>query len=72
MQVNQYIEVNPQKMGGTPVFRETRIPIYVLFDYLDEGHTVQDFLDEYDIDPDLVHGFMQALRNTFVSEEVCA
>jgi uncharacterized protein (DUF433 family) len=55
-------------MGGTPVFRETRIPVYVLFDYLEEGYSVEEFLNQHDIDPDLVHGFMQALRSTFVSE----
>lgn len=67
--INDYIEVNPRKLGGTPVFRETRIPVYVLFDYLEEGHTVEDFLAEYDIDPVLVHGFMRAVRDTFVTEE---
>ena len=66
--VNEYIEVNPRKLGGTPVFRGTRIPVHVLFDYLEEGYTVQDFLDQYDLDPDLVHGFVRALRGTFVPE----
>ena len=67
--INDYIEVNPRKLGGTPVFRGTRIPVYVLFDYLKEGYTVEAFLDQYDIDPDLVYGFMRALRGTFVTEE---
>jgi len=67
--INDYIEVNPRKLGGTPVFRETRIPVYVLFDYLEEGYTVEEFLDEYDVDPELVHGFMRAVRGTFVTEE---
>lgn len=67
--INDYIEVNPRKLGGTPVFRKTRIPVYVLFDYLEEGYTVEDFLDEYDVDPELVHGFMRAVRGTFVAEE---
>lgn len=67
--INDYIEVNPRKLGGTPVFRETRIPVYVLFDYLEEGYTVEEFLDEYDVDPDLIHGFMRAVRGTFVTEE---
>jgi uncharacterized protein (DUF433 family) len=66
--VNDYIEVNPRKLGGTPVFRGTRIPVHVLFDYLEDGYTVQDFLDQYDIDPGLVHGFMKAVRETFVTE----
>ena len=67
--INDYIEVNPRKLGGTPVFRETRIPVYVLFDYLEEGYTVEAFLDEYDINPEVVHGFMRAIRGTFVPEE---
>lgn len=67
--INDYIEVNPRKLGGTPVFRETRIPVYVLFDYLEEGYTVEDFLDEYDIAPEVVRGFLRAIRGTFVTEE---
>ena len=63
--VNEFIEVTPQKLGGTPVFRGTRIPVRILFDYLEEGYTVDSFLDQYDIDPDLVHGFMSALRDSF-------
>jgi len=66
--VNDYIEVNPKKLGGTPVFRGTRIPVRILFDYLDEGGTVNTFLDQYDIDPDLVHGFLGALRDSFTSD----
>jgi len=67
--INDYIEVNPRKLDGTPVFRDTRIPVYVLFDYLEEGYSVEAFLDQYDIDADLVYGFMQALRGTFVTEK---
>jgi uncharacterized protein (DUF433 family) len=66
--LNDFIEVNPKKLGGTPVFRGTRIPVRILFDYLNEGHTVDAFLDQYDIDPDLVHGFLGALRDSFTSD----
>ncbi len=31
------IEVNPNKMSGTPVFRGTRVPIRNLFDCIEEG-----------------------------------
>jgi len=34
------IEVNPNKMSGTPVFRDTRVPIKNLFDCIEEGETV--------------------------------
>ncbi len=35
---------NPNILGGTPVFRGTRVPIQALFDYLEGGETLEDFL----------------------------
>ena len=31
-------------MGGTPVFRGTRVPIQTMFDYLEGGETLEEFL----------------------------
>ena len=31
-------------LGGTPVFRGTRVPIQAMFDYLEGGETLEDFL----------------------------
>lgn len=69
MSFTELIEVNPRKLGGMPVFRGTRIPVARLFDYLEAGSSVEDFIDEYEIDPELVHRFVRALRGTVVSEE---
>lgn len=52
--MSELIEVNPKKLGGKPVFRGTRIPISYLAQYLNEGRSVEDFIEVYDIDPDLV------------------
>ena len=35
---------NPDILGGTPVFRGTRVPVQTLFDYLEGGETLEDFL----------------------------
>ena len=51
---NDPIEVSLGKCGGDPVFRGTRIPISYLSQYLNHGYTVEDFIEQYDIDPDLV------------------
>lgn len=34
-------------LGGTPVFRGTRVPIQTLFDYLQGGETLEDFLQGF-------------------------
>jgi uncharacterized protein (DUF433 family) len=35
---------NPEIMGGTPVFRGTRVPVQTLLDYLESGQTIGDFV----------------------------
>lgn len=41
------IESDAEKLGGTPVFRGTRVPIKNLFDYLEAGDNVEVFLDDF-------------------------
>ena len=38
---------NPNILGGTPVFRGTRVPLQLLFDSLERGHTLEEFLGGY-------------------------
>ena len=47
MNQQSLIEVNPNKMSGTPVFRDTRVPIQNLFDCIEEGETIDQFLDQF-------------------------
>ncbi|CAN5863670.1 hypothetical protein BH20ACI4_BH20ACI4_18500 [soil metagenome] len=41
------IEINPEKVSGTPVFAGTRVPIKNLFDYLEGGESLEDFLEGF-------------------------
>jgi uncharacterized protein (DUF433 family) len=41
------IEVDPEKLGGTPVFYGTRVPIQNLFDCLEGGESIDEFLDQF-------------------------
>ena len=38
---------DPEIMHGTPVFRGTRVPVKTLFDYLEGGETLEDFLEGF-------------------------
>jgi len=38
---------NPKILGGTAVFRGTRVPLQLLFDSLEGGHTLEEFLEGY-------------------------
>lgn len=41
------ISISSEVQGGTPVFRGTRVPIAVLFDHLEAGSTLEEFLEAY-------------------------
>ena len=44
MNSSDLITVDPEILGGTPVFRGTRVPVQAMFDYLEGGETLEDFL----------------------------
>jgi uncharacterized protein (DUF433 family) len=41
------ITASPERLGGTPVFAGTRVPVQSLIDYLEAGHPLDQFLDEF-------------------------
>ena len=47
MNANELIECDPEKLGGTPVFFGTRVPIRNLFDCLESGESLEEFLDQF-------------------------
>lgn len=38
---------DPDVLGGTPVFRGTRVPFQTLLDYVEGGDTLDEFLDDF-------------------------
>ncbi len=38
---------DPEILGGTPVFRGTRVPLQALFDSLEGGETLEEFLQGF-------------------------
>ena len=44
---NLPITVDPETMGGTPVFKGTRVPVATLFEYLERNYTLYEFLDSF-------------------------
>jgi uncharacterized protein (DUF433 family) len=38
---------DPEILGGTPVFVGTRVPVRILFDYLEAGDSLEVFLGEF-------------------------
>ncbi|MDX6529591.1 MAG: hypothetical protein QOH41_1881 [Blastocatellia bacterium] len=47
MQQEEIIHSNPEVLGGTPVFTGTRVPVRSLFDHLEAGESIDDFLEGF-------------------------
>ncbi len=45
--MNKVIESKPEVMGGTCVFRGTRVPFQTLMDYLESGESLDIFLNDF-------------------------
>ncbi|MBU6209646.1 MAG: DUF433 domain-containing protein [Planctomycetes bacterium] len=41
------IERNPAILGGTPIFRGTRVPLQALLDHVAAGNSITTFLDDF-------------------------
>lgn len=41
------IQNNLEIMGGTPVFKGTRVPVQTFFDYIEGDETIEAFLDDF-------------------------
>ncbi len=41
------IHSDQEILGGTPVFTGTRVPLRNLIDYLEKGHSLDEFLDAF-------------------------
>ncbi len=47
MRDQEVIHSDPEILGGTPVFVGTRVPVQTLLDYLEGGHPLAEFLDDF-------------------------
>lgn len=48
MKLNSIIISDPEILGGIPVFKGTRVPVKNLFNYLEAGDSVDEFIEDFD------------------------
>ena len=47
MDVKDLIVIDPEILGGQAVFKGTRVPVEALFDHLEAGMSLEEFLDDF-------------------------
>jgi len=73
MKLRDLIESDPEKMSGTPVFAGTRVPVSHLFEYLEGGETVDEFLDQFPtVSREQVLGVLELSKESLLSHDEIA
>jgi uncharacterized protein (DUF433 family) len=63
VKLESVIHSDPDILGGTPVFVGTRVPVQGLFDHLEAGESIDDFLDGFpSVRRDQVIALLEATR----------
>lgn len=44
---SEIVRSDPEILGGTCVFADTRVPVQALIDYLESGRPLADFLEDF-------------------------
>ena len=64
------INIDPETMGGTPVFTGTRVPVQSLFDYIESGETLDEFLENFpSVKKELAIQVLEMASKTLTSEK---
>lgn len=67
--IKDLVEVDPEKMSGTPCFKGTRVPLTHLFDYLEAGDTLDDFLKDFpSVTRDQALGVLELMKKRILTE----
>ena len=45
MNSSNLVTIDPDILGGTPVFKKTRVPVRTLFEYLEGNYALDEFLE---------------------------
>lgn len=65
-----YVSIDPEIMSGTPVFAGTRVPIQNLFDYIEGGDDLAEFLDDFpSVSKEAAVAVLEMAKKSLMSEK---
>ncbi len=71
MTLNEIITIDSEIVSGTPVFKNTRVPIQSLFWHLEKGISIEDFLEDFPtVKREQVNALLELVGNSFTSKKI--
>ena len=69
MDIRELVDVNPERMSGVLCFTGTRVPVTHLFDYLEAGDSLTEFLNDFpSVTREQVLGVLELLKERFPTD----
>ncbi len=69
MNIHEWVEKNPDVMSGAVVFKNTRVPVAVVFDNLADGLSVHEILESYPtVSKEAVLAVLAIAQNNILSQ----
>ena len=69
MTVKEIVNVDPELMGGTPVFRGTRVPVRHLLDHVENNATIDEFISGFpSVTKEQVVALLELMHESILSE----
>ena len=59
---SRLVTQTPEMLWGRPVFAQTRVPVDALFDYLEDGESIDTFAEHFGLDREVVRQFLAELQ----------
>lgn len=68
--LNPLVQMEPEMLGGMPVFKDTLVPIKCMFDYLLAGKTIDEFVYDFPTVPRRIASKVLATQATLFYEDI--
>jgi len=66
-----HISIDPEVMSGAAVFAGTRVPVQNLFDYIEGGEDLSEFLDDFpSVSKETALAVLEMAKKSLTSEKV--
>ncbi|MFN2541236.1 MAG: DUF433 domain-containing protein [Chthoniobacterales bacterium] len=71
MDSRDLITIDPEVLGGAPVFKNTRVPVRTLFEYWENGYSLEEFLECFpSVTRDMAHRTLKRSEAVLLAPDV--
>ena len=73
MGIEEIIHRDPDILGGTPVFKGTRVPIDSFLDHLKSGISLEEFLDDFpSVNRQMAEEFLELVKRVLLNDSAAS